>query len=101
MHLRAFRTFEDYQHPGVSADLRESIPAEKITEFGAHANRYYQLAVQYFCTGSEAAILEGILQMGLSQEKDLGYVGLSDFSFNNHFSIGMRQRNRLRRYLKI
>uniref|UniRef100_A0A8H8CFE3 COP9 signalosome complex subunit 5 n=1 Tax=Psilocybe cubensis TaxID=181762 RepID=A0A8H8CFE3_PSICU len=47
--IGAFRTFpENYTPPNVSPSEYQSIPLNKIEDFGVHANQYYQLEVEVF-----------------------------------------------------
>ncbi len=47
--IGAFRTYpENYTPPNVSQSEYQSIPLNKIEDFGVHANQYYQLDVEIF-----------------------------------------------------
>ncbi|KAF9041391.1 Mov34-domain-containing protein [Panaeolus papilionaceus] len=47
--IGAFRTYpENYTPPHVSPSEYQSIPLNKIEDFGVHANQYYQLEVEVF-----------------------------------------------------
>jgi len=47
--IGAFRTYpEGYTPPNVSPSEYQSIPLNKIEDFGVHANQYYQLDVEVF-----------------------------------------------------
>jgi COP9 signalosome complex subunit 5 len=47
--IGAFRTYpEGYTPPNVSPSEYQSIPLNKIEDFGVHANQYYQLDVEIF-----------------------------------------------------
>ncbi|KAF8166253.1 JAB1/Mov34/MPN/PAD-1 ubiquitin protease-domain-containing protein [Pholiota molesta] len=47
--IGAFRTFpENYTPPNASQSEYQSIPLNKIEDFGVHANQYYQLEVEVF-----------------------------------------------------
>jgi COP9 signalosome complex subunit 5 len=47
--IGAFRTYpENYTPPNISQSEYQSIPLNKIEDFGVHANQYYQLEVEVF-----------------------------------------------------
>ncbi|KAJ3512408.1 hypothetical protein NLJ89_g3542 [Agrocybe chaxingu] len=47
--IGAFRTYpENYTPPNISQSEYQSIPLNKIEDFGVHANQYYQLDVEIF-----------------------------------------------------
>ncbi|KAJ2713275.1 COP9 signalosome catalytic subunit rri1 [Coemansia spiralis] len=62
--LGAFRTFpEDYQPPkttsgGTDADGFQSVPLNKIEDFGVHADKYYPLEVSYFKSTLDQKLME-------------------------------------------
>lgn len=56
--IGAFRTYpENYTPPNVSASEYQSIPLNKIEDFGVHANQYYQLEVQIFTSSLDTHLL--------------------------------------------
>ena len=56
--IGAFRTYpENYTPPNVSASEYQSIPLNKIEDFGVHANQYYQLDVQIFTSSLDTHLL--------------------------------------------
>ncbi|KAI8048288.1 COP9 signalosome complex subunit 5 [Syncephalis plumigaleata] len=57
--IGAFRTYpEDYKPPSVARDEYQSIPLNKIDDFGVHCNRYYPLEISYFKSTLDAKLLE-------------------------------------------
>lgn len=59
VELGAFRTYPEGHKPaGASGgDEFQAIPLEKIEDFGAHANSYYQLEVSYFKSTLDTGLL--------------------------------------------
>ncbi|KAI0311639.1 JAB1/Mov34/MPN/PAD-1 ubiquitin protease-domain-containing protein [Amylostereum chailletii] len=56
--IGAFRTYpENYTPPDVSASEYQSIPLNKIEDFGVHANQYYPLDVQIFKSSLDTELL--------------------------------------------
>jgi len=56
--IGAFRTYpENYTPPNASASEYQSIPLNKIEDFGVHANQYYQLDVQIFKSSLDEELL--------------------------------------------
>jgi len=56
--IGAFRTYpENYTPPNISASEYQSIPLNKIEDFGVHANQYYQLDVQIFTSSLDTHLL--------------------------------------------
>jgi len=56
--IGAFRTYpEHYTPPNISASEYQSIPLNKIEDFGVHANQYYQLDVQIFTSSLDTRLL--------------------------------------------
>jgi len=56
--IGAFRTYpENYTPPSVSTSEYQSIPLNKIEDFGVHANQYYQLEVQVFTSSLDTHLL--------------------------------------------
>ncbi|KAJ3346059.1 hypothetical protein HDU83_003487, partial [Entophlyctis luteolus] len=57
--LGAFRTYpESYTPPNAAPSEYQNIPLSKIEDFGVHANRYYELSVEYFMSSFDKGILE-------------------------------------------
>jgi len=58
VELGAFRTYPDnYKPPDTGTSQWESIPSEKIEDFGVHANQYYKLEVSYFKSSLDEQLL--------------------------------------------
>ncbi len=58
MNLDAFRTYpEGYKPPEEGPSAYQSIPMDKIEDFGVHCKRYYSLEVSYFKSTLEKQIL--------------------------------------------
>lgn len=56
--IGAFRTYpENYKPPNVAASEYQSIPLNKIEDFGVHANQYYQLEVEIFKSALDTELL--------------------------------------------
>jgi len=56
--IGAFRTYpENYTPPNISASEYQSIPLNKIEDFGVHANQYYQLDVEIFKSSLDTQLL--------------------------------------------
>jgi len=59
VELGAFRTFpKDYKNPEEGTSEYQSIPLEKIEDFGVHCKQYYQLEVSYFKSTLDNHLLE-------------------------------------------
>jgi len=59
--IGAFRTYPQGYKPPAGADSEfESVPLNKIEDFGAHQNQYYQLEVSYFKSTCDTALLNAI-----------------------------------------
>ncbi|KAJ3027255.1 UNVERIFIED_CONTAM: COP9 signalosome complex subunit 5 [Siphonaria sp. JEL0065] len=57
--LGAFRTYpESYTPPNAQASEYQNIPLSKIEDFGVHANRYYEMDVEYFMSSMDKSVLE-------------------------------------------
>ncbi|KAI9592160.1 JAB1/Mov34/MPN/PAD-1 ubiquitin protease-domain-containing protein [Syncephalis fuscata] len=57
--IGAFRTYpKDYKPPSATRDEYQSIPLNKIDDFGVHCNRYYPLEVSYFKSSLDTKLLE-------------------------------------------
>ena len=56
--IGAFRTYpENYTPPDAVASEYQSIPLNKIEDFGVHANQYYPLEVQIFKSSLDSELL--------------------------------------------
>ncbi|TDL24536.1 Mov34-domain-containing protein [Rickenella mellea] len=56
--IGAFRTYpEGYTPPDASASEYQSIPLNKIEDFGVHANQYYQLDIEIFKSSLDNSLL--------------------------------------------
>lgn len=56
--IGAFRCYpEGYTPPGASSSSYQSIPLEKIEDFGVHADQYYSLDVQIFTSKKDSDLL--------------------------------------------
>ena len=56
--IGALRTYpEGYTPPGASANQYQSIPLEKIEDFGVHADQYYSLNVEVFTSSKDTTLL--------------------------------------------
>jgi|SRR5258707_457267 len=56
--IGAFRTYPTgYSPPSASASEYQSIPLNKIEDFGVHANQYYSLDVQIFKSSLDTELL--------------------------------------------
>ncbi|KAI6661647.1 COP9 signalosome complex subunit 5 [Oopsacas minuta] len=59
VHLGAFRTYpEDYSPKEDAQSEYQSIPFEKIEDFGIHCKRYYPLNVSYFKSSLDSKLLD-------------------------------------------
>merc|ERR1711916_72153 len=59
VQLGAFRTYPDDYKPADSAGTSwQSVPMDKVKDFGVHANRYYQMEVSYFKSTLDSNLLE-------------------------------------------
>lgn len=57
--IGAFRTYpEGYTPPNAAASEYQSIPLNKIEDFGVHADRYYQLKVEHFKSSLDNQLLD-------------------------------------------
>ncbi|KAK9895493.1 COP9 signalosome complex subunit 5 [Cystobasidium minutum MCA 4210] len=57
--IGAFRTYpENYTPPNAQASEYQSIPLNKIEDFGVHASRYYPLDVSFFKSSLDTQLLE-------------------------------------------
>ncbi|PWN29538.1 Mov34-domain-containing protein [Jaminaea rosea] len=56
--IGAFRTYpKDYTPPNASSSEYQSIPLDKIEDFGVHANSYYPLKVEHFKSSLDEKLL--------------------------------------------
>jgi COP9 signalosome complex subunit 5 len=59
VNLGAFRTYpENYKPPEESSQEYQSIPLDKIEDFGVHCKRYYSLDVSYFKSSLDSRLLD-------------------------------------------
>ncbi|GAA5907437.1 hypothetical protein JCM6882_003862 [Rhodosporidiobolus microsporus] len=59
VEIGAFRTYpEGYTPPNATASEYQSIPVDKIEDFGVHANSYYPLEVSHFKSSHDAKLLD-------------------------------------------
>lgn len=59
VQLGAFRTYpKDYKPPEEGASEYQTIPLEKIEDFGVHVKSYYPLEVSYFKSSLDNHLLE-------------------------------------------
>ncbi|TKA52323.1 hypothetical protein B0A53_04791 [Rhodotorula sp. CCFEE 5036] len=59
VEIGAFRTYpEGYIPPNAAASEYQSIPVDKIEDFGVHANAYYPLEVSHFKSTHDAKLLD-------------------------------------------
>jgi len=59
--IGAFRTYPQGYKPPQGADSEfESVPLNKIEDFGAHQSQYYQLEISYFKSSCDTALLNAI-----------------------------------------
>jgi COP9 signalosome complex subunit 5 len=58
VEIGAFRTYpEGYKPAGTAQSQYQSIPMDKIEDFGVHANQYYPLKVEIFKTRLDEQLL--------------------------------------------
>lgn len=61
VELGAFRTYpEDYKPQDEPESKYQTIPMDKIEDFGVHAKQYYQLEVSYFKSCLDSHLLDGL-----------------------------------------
>lgn len=59
VEIGAFRTYpKGYKPPDEAASEYQTIPLEKIEDFGVHANQYYQLEVSVFKSSLDSKLLD-------------------------------------------
>ncbi|KAI9005302.1 hypothetical protein BC832DRAFT_571063 [Gaertneriomyces semiglobifer] len=63
VEIGAFRTYpKGYKPPAARPSEYQSIPLNKIEDFGVHASQYYPLEVSYFKSSLDAKLLETLWQ---------------------------------------
>lgn len=61
VEIGAFRTYpKDYKPPDQGPSEYQSIPLEKIEDFGVHCKQYYQLEISFFKSHRDTHLLEKI-----------------------------------------
>lgn len=61
VNLGAFRTYpKGYKSPNEEPSEYQTIPLNKIEDFGVHCKQYYQLDVTYFKSSLDRKILESL-----------------------------------------
>ncbi|KPV71431.1 uncharacterized protein RHOBADRAFT_22793, partial [Rhodotorula graminis WP1] len=61
VEIGAFRTYpEGYTPPHAAASEYQSIPQDKIDDFGVHAASYYPLEVSHFKSSHDARLLDSL-----------------------------------------
>lgn len=61
VELGAFRTYpEGYSPPDEGPSQYQTIPLDKIEDFGVHSKQYYPLEVSYFKSATDAALLDAL-----------------------------------------
>ncbi|KAM0786907.1 hypothetical protein ACM66B_002331 [Microbotryomycetes sp. NB124-2] len=59
VEIGAFRTYpEGYTPPNATASEYQSIPLNKIEDFGVHANSYYPIEISHFKSSRDAELLD-------------------------------------------
>ncbi|GAA5943989.1 Mov34/MPN/PAD-1 family protein [Sporobolomyces koalae] len=59
VEIGAFRTYPDnYTPPNASSSSYQSIPLDKIEDFGVHSSSYYPLEISHFKSSRDEALLE-------------------------------------------
>ncbi|KRY78685.1 COP9 signalosome complex subunit 5, partial [Trichinella pseudospiralis] len=56
--IGAFRTYPEHYQPADDIANYESIPMDKIKDFGVHCKRYYKLEIDYFSSSMDTRLLE-------------------------------------------
>ncbi|KRY21361.1 COP9 signalosome complex subunit 5 [Trichinella patagoniensis] len=56
--IGAFRTYPEHYQPADDVTNYESIPMDKIKDFGVHCKRYYKLDIDYFSSSMDTRLLE-------------------------------------------
>lgn len=63
VEIGAFRTYPNGFVPSSAEESEfQSVPIEKIEEFGVHSKKYYSLDVSYFKSSLDQALIEMLLQ---------------------------------------
>ena len=61
VNLGAFRTYpKGFKPPDVGQNEYQTIPLNKIEDFGVHASQYYSLDVTYFKSGMDKSLLDSL-----------------------------------------
>ncbi|ORY86296.1 JAB1/Mov34/MPN/PAD-1 ubiquitin protease-domain-containing protein [Protomyces lactucae-debilis] len=60
VEIGAFRTFPEDYKPAEAQSEYQSVPLDKIEDFGVHASRYYSLEVSYFKSSLDIKLLEAL-----------------------------------------
>jgi len=61
VELGAFRTYpKDYKPPNEGPSEYQTIPMEKIEDFGVHCKQYYPLEVSYFKSAMDKRLLDSL-----------------------------------------
>ena len=61
VNLGAFRTYpKGYKPPDEGASEYQTIPLNKIEDFGVHCKQYYSLDVTYFKSGMDKSLLDSL-----------------------------------------
>ncbi|KAF2432323.1 Mov34-domain-containing protein [Tothia fuscella] len=95
VEIGAFRTFPDDHKPeaGTDSDGFQSIPMDKIQDFGAHAERYYSMEISHFKSTLDTKLLAslwnkywiGTLSSSpLLTNRDFGTRQIKDLAFKIH-----------------
>lgn len=59
VEIGAFRTYpKDYKNPLAEESEYQSIPSDKLADFGVHANEYYKLDCSYFKSSLDSKLLD-------------------------------------------
>ena len=59
VEIGAFRTYPDgYKPPDEGPSEYQTVPLDKIEDFGVHAKSYYQLDISYFKSSLDKRLLE-------------------------------------------
>ena len=60
VEIGAFRTYPENYKPPKSSSEYQPIPLDKIEDFGAHADRYYQLDISFFKSTVDETVLDAL-----------------------------------------
>ncbi|KAJ5069832.1 hypothetical protein M0811_11494 [Anaeramoeba ignava] len=59
VEIGAFRTYpQNYKPPETKESEYQTIPMDKIEDFGVHANTYYSLSISYFKSSQDKKVLD-------------------------------------------